>query len=91
MQRKKIDAEAEAEAKRRAGATSLPQFKQHMLLKYESMVTAWYALDKTGKGQMGSMDFAEAARLRRRMTNDLNFPPNSEGLVLGCIDADFCK
>jgi len=62
LQRKKIDAEAEAEAKRRAGATSLPQFKQHMMLKFESMVTAWYALDKTGKGQMGSMDFAEAAR-----------------------------
>ena len=32
-----------------------------------------------------------AARLRRRMKNELNFPPNFEGLVLGCIDADFCK
>ena len=29
--------------------------------------------------------------LRRRMKNELNFPPNFEGLVLGCIDADFCK
>ena len=25
------------------------------------------------------------------MNNELNFPPNFERLVLGCIDADFCK
>ena len=31
------------------------------------------------------------AHLRRRMNIELNFPPNFEGLVLGCIDADFCK
>ena len=30
-------------------------------------------------------------RIRRRMINELNFPPNFEGLVLGCTDADFCK
>ena len=29
--------------------------------------------------------------LRRRMNNELNFRPNFERLVLGCIDADFCK
>ena len=29
--------------------------------------------------------------LRRRVNNELNFPPNFEELVLGCIDADFCK
>merc|ERR1712182_110798 len=29
--------------------------------------------------------------LRRRMNIELNFPPKFEGLVLGCIDADFCK
>ena len=29
--------------------------------------------------------------LRRRMNNELNFPPNFERLVLGCIDADCCK
>ena len=28
---------------------------------------------------------------RRRMNNELNFPPNFEGLVLGCIDADLRK
>ena len=33
----------------------------------------------------------EALGLRRRMNNELNFPPNVERLVLGCIDADFCK
>ena len=25
------------------------------------------------------------------MNNELNFPPNFEGLVLGCIDADFAS
>ena len=29
--------------------------------------------------------------LRRRVNNELNFPPNFEELVLGRIDADFCK
>ena len=28
---------------------------------------------------------------RRPMNNESNFPPNFEKLVLGCIDADFCK
>ena len=26
-----------------------------------------------------------------RMNNEMDFPANFEGLVLGCIDADFCK
>ena len=34
---------------------------------------------------------ARRSGLRRRMNNELNFPPNFERLVLGCIDADFCK
>ena len=29
--------------------------------------------------------------LRSEVNTELNFPPNFEGLVLGCIDADFCK
>ena len=32
-----------------------------------------------------------AAELRTRLNNIEYFPPNFEGLVLGCIDADFCK
>ena len=35
------------------------------------------------------MEHMKAAQLRRRMNNELNFPPNFEGLVLRCIDADF--
>ena len=31
----------------------------------------------------------DGSQLRRRMNNELNFPPNFERLVLGCIDADF--
>ena len=34
---------------------------------------------------------AGGQRLRRRMNHELNFPPNFGRLVLGCIDADFCK
>ena len=29
--------------------------------------------------------------LRSEVNSELNFCPNFEGLVLGCIDADFCK
>ena len=29
--------------------------------------------------------------LRSEVNSELNFPSNFEGLVLGCIDADFCK
>ena len=29
--------------------------------------------------------------VRSEVNTELNFPPNFEGLVLGCIDADFCK
>ena len=31
------------------------------------------------------------AELRTPVNNIEYFPPNFEGLVLGCIDADFCK
>ena len=30
-------------------------------------------------------------QLRSEVNSELNFPPNFEGIVLGCIDADFCK
>ena len=29
--------------------------------------------------------------LRSEVNTELNFHPNFQGLVLGCIDADFCK
>ena len=35
--------------------------------------------------------FAKVVHLRSEVNTELNFPPNFEGLVLGCIDADFCK
>ena len=34
---------------------------------------------------------AAGVRLRSEVNSELNFSPNFEGLVLGCIDADFCK
>ena len=33
----------------------------------------------------------DAEALRSEVNSELNFCPNFEGLVLGCIDADFCK
>ena len=36
-------------------------------------------------------DRALVAGVRSEVNIELNFPPNFEGLVLGCIDADFCK
>ena len=34
---------------------------------------------------------AQQSQLGRRINIELNFPANFEGLVLVCIDADFCK
>ena len=35
--------------------------------------------------------YSRGSTLRSEVNRELNFPPNFEGLVLGCIDADFCK
>ena len=39
------------------------------------------------------LDLADSAAcpLRSEVNSELNLSPNFEGLVLGCIDADFCK
>ena len=37
------------------------------------------------------VDRDRRATLRREVNTELNFRPNFEGLVLGCIDADFLK
>ena len=34
---------------------------------------------------------SQGSALRSEVNSELNFSPNFEGLVLGCIDADFCK
>ena len=46
---------------------------------------------KTLTGKMPGSEKIQVVRLRRRMNIESNFPPNFEGLVLGCIDADFSK
>ena len=40
--------------------------------------------------QMQPMQYHEV-EIRSEVNSELNFPSNFEGLVLGCIDADFCK
>ena len=42
-------------------------------------------------GMSAGFDPEPPARLRSEVNSELNFPSNFEGLVLGCIDADFCK
>ena len=39
----------------------------------------------------GSSGYVRVVLLRSEVNSELNFPSNFEGLVLGCIDADFCK
>ena len=51
-----------------------------------SMATQYIALSKGADIQ----EKREAA-LSSEVNTELNFPPNFEELVLGCIDADFCK
>ena len=41
--------------------------------------------------QLAAHDARDARHLRSEVNSELNFSPNFEGLVLGCIDADFCK
>ena len=56
------------------------------------MMTPDLAGDTTlGAERLGEWESRGAARemdLRRRINIELNFPPNFEGLVLGCIDAN---
>ena len=43
------------------------------------------------KSYAASQGFVLQAYIRTPVNNIEYFPPNFEGLVLGCIDADFCK
>ena len=50
--------------------------------------------DRTEAGGSAAVGFKQRAgvsHLRTPVNNIEYFPPNFEGLVLGCIDADFCK
>ena len=49
------------------------------------------ALSAAAKARRQESAAAKALRLRSEVNSELNFPSNFEGLVLGCIDADFCK
>ena len=50
------------------------------------------ATSRTGMREMKSHRLhLKPTSIRRRMKNELNFPPNFERLVLGCIDADLSK
>ena len=46
---------------------------------------------RASEGKRGQARASEGKRVRSEVNSELNFPPNFEGLVLGCIDADFCK
>ena len=70
------------------------------LLSHETVVHArnfWSGLeDKTLDGAAAAIRNLQDSSfkdlvLRTPVNNIEYFPPNFEGLVLGCIDADFCK
>ena len=50
---------------------------------------------QTARGPGGSVfpgpTLVKMRPVRSEVNSELNFSPNFEGLVLGCIDADFCK
>ena len=46
--------------------------------------------DGNGAARTQTLMLRSLSGPRRRMNNELNFPPNFERLVLGCIDAAFC-
>ena len=49
-------------------------------------------LQRQAMAAPGTVAAAEQAdQVRTPVNNSDYFPPNFEGLVLGCIDADFCK
>ena len=55
------------------------------------MHAATEELEETKKSKAADEAYLEDLQVRTRMNNELNFPPNFERVVLGCIDADFCK
>ena len=55
----------------------------------EALITAFDTQTVVEVQSLAAM--AGGQRLRRRMNNESNFPPKVGRLVLGCIDADFCK
>ena len=44
-----------------------------------------------GRQRMGLLSMLKSSQIRRQTNNELNFPPNFEGLVPSCNDADCCK
>ena len=47
--------------------------------------------DKHLPGFLQTSLVLRGSKVRSEVNSELNFPSNFEGLVLGCIDADFCK
>ena len=50
-----------------------------------------YERERQDRDQREREEHERRSRLRTPVNNIEYFPPNFEGLVLGCIDADFCK
>ena len=56
------------------------------------LVAAGYYVSLNGSDAgNGSITSPFRSLLRSEVNSEVNFSPNFEGLVLGCIDADFCK
>ena len=68
--------------------TSLPKFQGRVSFSESFTSVSYLARLQTSKFSIGA---ANVRRLKSELNIELNLPPNFEALVLGCIDADFCK
>ena len=78
--------EADFEQRKTMRSVELEQVKEEMSMYEQEVISA-----ERATMVLEEKCAAFEAQLRRRMNNELNFPPKFEGLVLGCIDAYFCK
>ena len=61
------------------------------LAEFDKMQFGRWLPEAPASGPHADEPEAGHPRLRSEVNSELNFSPNFEGLVLGCIDADFCK
>ena len=71
----------------------LPEAPKKYSAWYEGETTFWYDYVPNPDNNPKEVPLVDTMQecLRTPVNNIEYFPPNFEGLVLGCIDADFCK
>ena len=70
---------------------SAPVMLAELLPRAVARLTLLSEMDPRPQRGLGHLALGGLKALRSEVNSELNFCPNFEGLVLGCIDADFCK